>query len=301
MSNRSDTRISMVVATLGRSGELEPLLASLAAQRRRDFELIVVDQNRDDRLVSVLAGWRDDFEIVHIRTPLPGVCRARNLGATKARGEWLLFPDDDCWYPDDFMARLDSLRKEHSADFYCGRAVNLSGETIMGNFSRIPAAIVRANVWTTLIEWMLLVRSSAFLAAGGFDEQIGPGSGTPWGAYEVQDLALSLLSTGAKGFYDPALTGFHPDDISDRTSPESIAKMRTYSSGLGYVMRKHGFGVASYLPRLLRPLAGVAVYGLTGRTGMAQRSLEIFRGRWSGWTDAPRSVHEVRTGVRAIF
>ncbi|KQZ15501.1 hypothetical protein ASD44_16635 [Mesorhizobium sp. Root554] len=284
----SEIVLSMVVATLGRSDELSPLLQSLCGQSRRDFEVIVVDQNPDDRLVPVLASKGAELNIVHLRTDRHGVCRARNLGAAHARGEWLLFPDDDCWYPDDFLGRLDAVRASHPADFYSGRAAAPDGRDIMGAFESSAMPITRANVWTTLIEWMLTVRKAAFTEAGGFDENIGPGAKTPWGAYEVQDLALNLLAHGRRGYYDPSLTGHHPEDLSDRTTATNIAKMRVYSGGLGYVMRRHGYALPAFLPSLLRPLAGVAVYTASGKPGMARRSWQIFLGRWTGWRDAPR-------------
>ena len=279
--------ISMVVATLGRSNELELLFASLAAFGRRDFEIILVDQNPDERLAPIVARWRDRLNIQHLRTDRAGVCRARNLGASKARGAWLLFPDDDCWYPPDLLKRFEAVSQAAPADFYCGRAVNAEGETIMGRFEPAPRTIGRENVWTTLIEWMLFVRRDAFDRSGGFDARIGPGSGTPWGAYEVQDLALNLLSTGARGHYDPALTGHHPDDREQAATPDGARKMRFYGAGLGYVMRKHGYRFVDYLPHLLRPLAGIAVYTLTGKPRLALRSRQILAGRWSGWRTAP--------------
>lgn len=283
----SDILTSMIVATLSRSRELDDLLRSLAAQDRSDFEVIVVDQNTDDRLAPILAGWADQLQITRVRAESRGVCRARNVGAAHARGQWLLFPDDDCWYPDTLLHHLDKLRSEHPAAFYSGRAVNAQGHTIMGDFRSEPGAIDRDAIWTTLIEWMTVVRRDAFEAVGGFDEKLGPGAGTPWGAYEVQDLALKLLAAGFAGYYDPALTGHHPDERGDRASAAGIAKIRAYNVGMGYVMRKHGYGFPAYLPRLLRPLAGVAVYALTGRLAMARRSWGIFSGRWSGWAGAP--------------
>ena len=288
--NGPEIETSMVVATLGRSHELSALLRSLAAGKRRDFEVIIVDQNADDRLVPVLAGFDGLMSILHLRTDRKGVCRARNLGAAQARGQWLMFPDDDCWYPQDFLARMDALRKDHPADFYSGRATNALGETIMGDFAMEAKPIEHATVWTTLIEWMLVVKRSDFAAAGGFDVAIGPGSGTQWGAYEIQDLVLRPLSAGRKGWYDPAFTGHHPQDRSDQTTPAAVARMRLYSTGLGYVMRKHGYGFGDYLPRLLRPLAGVVVYAFAGKPGMARRSWNIFAGRWVGWRTAPTSI-----------
>jgi len=43
-------RVSFIVATAGRTGELYRLLDSLAAQTHQDIEVVVVDQNPDDRL-----------------------------------------------------------------------------------------------------------------------------------------------------------------------------------------------------------------------------------------------------------
>ena len=160
----------------------------------------------------------------------------------------------------------------------------------MGRFSTEPQSIARENVWTTLIEWMLFVRRDAFARAGGFDARIGPGSGTPWGAYEVQDLALNLISAGAKGRYDPDLIGHHPDDRLMAASPDGARKMRLYGAGLGYVMRKHGYRFLDYLPHLLRPIAGMGVYTLTGRPALARRSREILAGRWMGWRSAPAAT-----------
>lgn len=284
--NDRSFRLSLVVATLGRSDELARLLGSLAAQTVSDFEVIIVDQNSDDRVLGPIAQHGHRLEIVHVRTSRKGVCRARNLGASMARGEWLMFPDDDCWYPASLLERYRHVIETMPADFHCGRATNAAGRTIMGTFETRPVRIRRDNVWTTLIEWMLTVRKHDFIAAGGFDEKIGPGSGTPWGAYEVQDFVLTLLDRGLLGRYDPTLAGHHPEDMTDQTVPANIAKIRCYSAGLGYVMRKHGFGLSGFLPRLLRPLAGMSLYALTGRPAMARRSQQIMIGRLDGWRRA---------------
>lgn len=276
-------RISLIVATVERVEEVRVLLQSLTLQRETDFEVIIVDQNADGRLDALIGHYSCAMPIKHLRTVSAGVCRARNLGCRQASGEWLVFPDDDCWYPADFLEKARGLIERHGCDFYSGRPTNAAGETIMGTFAPSSGPIVRANVWTTLIEWMLVVRKPTFEAVGGFDELLGPGARTPWGAYEIQDLVLKCLKVGARGFYDPTFIGHHPDDRSDQTSPQAMEKMRRYSAGIGYVMRKHGYSSAEFLPRLMRPLVGIGVHALAGRTAMARRSSQIFLGRLSGW------------------
>lgn len=278
--------VSMVVATLGRSTEFDGLLASLAALTRRDFEVIVVDQNPDDRLVPIVARWQHALTIRHLRPKIRGLSRARNLGAAEARGDWILFPDDDCWYAPDFLDRFAALVESRPADFYCGRAVNAEGETIMVRFSTEPETVRRENVWSTLIEWVFFVRRETFARSGGFDERLGVGAGTPWGAYEGPDLVLNLIKAGATGVYEPSLTGHHPDERAAPPSAEGARKMRAYGAGLGYVMRRHGYGFRTFAPHLLRPLAGIVVYTLTGRPGLADRSRQLLIGRWTGWRSA---------------
>lgn len=290
--------ISMVTATCGRSAELRRLVASLSAQTAGGFELIVVDQNRDARVAEALASHDGGFPVSHIRIAPEGVCHARNAGARAARGEWLLFPDDDCWYPDDFVATLRAVMARTPKDLYAGRAVDSAGRTIMGAFPDRPTPLTRETAWRTLIEWLTLFRADTFAEAGGFDPRIGPGAGSPWGGYEIQDIVLRCLANGAEGLYDPALRGHHPEDRSERGSPEDVAKMRRYSQGKGFVMRRHGFALHRFLPEVLRPMAGMFFYAATLRFALARRSAALWRGAIYGWRHSAPSETERLAGGR---
>lgn len=75
------TAVSLIVATVGRTTELRPLFDSFAAQTFKDFEVIVVDQNDDDRLVSYIQRGRMlGLQIKHIRHHPANLSAARNVG-----------------------------------------------------------------------------------------------------------------------------------------------------------------------------------------------------------------------------
>ena len=281
--NSSLPLISMVASTLGRDVEMRLLLDTLSTQNDDRFELIVVDQNADDRLVPILADYQGRFPIRHIKSAEKGLDRGRNLGARHATGEWLLFPDDDSWYPADFLKTLRYLIATEPSDIYSGRSLNKDGKEIMVSFLGEDAEISRANIWHVLIEWVIVFRAEIYRKAGGFDNDLGAGSGTPWNSGEGQDLVLRCLSQGAKGLFRRALYGFHPEEQPNANPQAHISKMHGYSRGKGFVMRRHGYSFLEFLPELLRPAAGFLVYTATLKPTLARRSLAILKGRLYGW------------------
>ena len=59
-------RFSLVLATLNRTVELERFILSLNRQEA-SVQLIVIDQNRDDRLLPVLAKLKPSVDLLHLR------------------------------------------------------------------------------------------------------------------------------------------------------------------------------------------------------------------------------------------
>ncbi len=102
MSEFEEVAVSLIVATVGRTQELNRLLESIAAQSLTSLELIIVDQNADDRVKELLEDSEYPFLCFHVRSPR-GLSRARNVGINLASGRIFCFPDDDCWYPGDLF------------------------------------------------------------------------------------------------------------------------------------------------------------------------------------------------------
>ena len=101
-------RFSLVVPTLGRTTEVAELLASIVDQNRTDVELIIVDQNDDDRIVPLVKALPNRIAVLHLRLKEKNVSAARNAGLTACSGGIIAFPDDDCWYPPHLLSEVDT-------------------------------------------------------------------------------------------------------------------------------------------------------------------------------------------------
>src|SRR4029077_9217463 len=60
--------IDLLVSTIGRTSDLGRLLDSLEAQTYRSFRVVVVDQNDDDRIESVVAPHERTLSILRLRS-----------------------------------------------------------------------------------------------------------------------------------------------------------------------------------------------------------------------------------------
>jgi len=103
-------RFSIIVCTYGRARALEHLLESLAVQTYRDFEVLVVDGNRENSPVEAIVGMFQNCALNLRRIPAPkGLTRQRNVGIEQSRGDVLCFLDDDVTMEPDFLSRVDGL------------------------------------------------------------------------------------------------------------------------------------------------------------------------------------------------
>lgn len=280
----ADPTFSLIVATRDRDAELSRLLNSLTLQACRRFELLVVDQNPDDRVLRVLAPYHDRLDIRHTRSK-PGVSVARNEGIRQARGTLLAFPDDDCWYPEGLLERVEDRFRQHpEIGALTGRLVNAAGRTDPSmRFDAHPGAVSLANIWERLCCATLFVRSEAAVIPPGFDPELGPGSGTPWEGAEDIDFVTGLIGRGIRVHYDPTLLVGHPT-LDTASWNERSARVRRYGRGIGRVWRKHGFPIPYVAYRMARPLGGCLLSLITGRPARARYHAAALRGRWEGWT-----------------
>ena len=85
---------SVVVCTYNRSQRLRGALDSVLSQEASDYELLVIDDGSDDDTAEVVATF-DSPLVRYVRRENGGLSAARNTGIHEARGEFVIFLDDD--------------------------------------------------------------------------------------------------------------------------------------------------------------------------------------------------------------
>ena len=230
-------KFSLIVATLDRATELERLLESLVAQNYPDVEVILVDQNADDRVSRAMAPFAGRLRILR-RTSVRGASRARNVGLAQASGDIIAFPDDDCWYPANLLKQVaDFFAASVEWDGIIGHTFDEGGRRILPwHDSAGPLSL--AMSWRRSVTYAYFLRRRVATTVGGFDERLGPGASADSGAGDDNDFMLRVLKTGARVWFDPGLAIHHPS-LFPGFDAASIDKRARYARSDGRVLRKH--------------------------------------------------------------
>lgn len=279
-------RISLVISTANRPREISALLNSLRRQTVKPQQVVVVDQSADDATErSVLAG-KGELPVTYLKDDRKGLSRGRNLGLSLVMGDVVGFPDDDCIYPPD---TLDKVQKHFSGDpalgILTGMSITPTGTPSQGRWGSAPRPIDRYNIWTSQTSYTTFYKIETFRRAGEFNEDLGVGSGTRWGAGEETELMLRALRNGAKALYDPALKIMHPEPLAV-FDQATFDRGRRYNRGFGRVMRMENYPLWFVLYMSGRPLVGAAAALLKGRRDQAKYRFIAFEQRLRGWADA---------------
>jgi GT2 family glycosyltransferase len=143
--------VSVIVPTKNRAADLERMLPTLLSQTRLPEELIIVDQSCDEDTRKVVESFAGDSkatdhhqpDIVYLYDPtLVGAGGARNVGIEHARGEILVFLDDDVLLEPEFLHELLVVYQEYPD------AGGVSG--VVTNYALPPRStrLLRRLFWT---------------------------------------------------------------------------------------------------------------------------------------------------------
>jgi glycosyltransferase involved in cell wall biosynthesis len=170
--------VSVVIATRNRRTLLAEAIATVFEQTFTDWELLVVDDCSGDDTELYLAGVKHSGVRV-FRQSVPGErVAARNRGLAEARGEFIMFLDDDDLLRPSALANLvAALRADSSAVAAAApcRILQTNGDSVKVYW---PATAVTRVIWRELLfGWwansgQTLFRTAVIREIGGFTPPI---------------------------------------------------------------------------------------------------------------------------------
>jgi glycosyltransferase involved in cell wall biosynthesis len=225
---------SVVIPTRNRRAALLPLLDRLLPEATAfRAEVVVVDNGSTDGTVDALRALAATAN-GHVRCvseAIPGATRARNAGAAAARGDVIVYVDDDAVPRPGWLA--------HLVDVFADARVGAAGGCVHLRFDQPPPPWWDASLETYLAAYDLgpdavdlamrpwyesprglnmAIRRTALLEVGGFDVRLGPRAERP-SVGEESDLCLRLLARGYGVRYAPGAIVDHLVDPR-RLQPE---------------------------------------------------------------------------------
>jgi glycosyltransferase involved in cell wall biosynthesis len=244
-------RVSVVIPTYNHARWVGHAIRSVAAQRFRDLEIIVVDDGSTDDTARVV---RDtEVPLRYVRQDNRGLSGARNTGIAAARGALVGFLDaDDLWLPDKLSLQVAFLDARAEAALVYADAVFFDEGTqrTVGTHAarhahpsgRILTALLFDNPISSPTP---LVRRTALAQAGGFDESLQ--------ACEDWDMWIRIARCAEIHCIDQPLAVYrlhgdnmHADVARMKRSQHAVLKRTLADSGLPAAIRRRGPAIVAH-------------------------------------------------------
>ena len=233
-----DALNSVITLTHNKLDVTRRCLPSLLEATGASWELIVVDNGSEDGTPEWLEAFRSTAEARGVRVKLVrneinvGCSTSRNQGARAARGDRLVFVDNDVALRSrNWLVGLGSRLEEDARVAivgpklvypwqpyriqFAGGGVSPTGRVMFvgrGGEREDPQFNAPRDVQCA-ISACFMVRRSAFKQAGGFDEAFNPVE------YEDIDLCYRVREHGNRVLYEPSVEMYHLESVTTAGTP----------------------------------------------------------------------------------
>lgn len=175
------TFLSIIIPTLNEEKYLPQLLTNLTEQSFKDFEVIVADGQSTDKTIATAKTYTGKIpKLTLLTSSKKNVCHQRNLGASQATADWLVFVDADVHLEPYFFQGI-KYRLEQT------------NPGILATYAEFDSTDPKDRIAATLVNWyidvlkttatpivmesFMVVKKSVFEKLGGFNPSIHMGEG----------------------------------------------------------------------------------------------------------------------------
>jgi GT2 family glycosyltransferase len=206
---------SIVIPTYNRPQRLKACLDALSAldYPRDRFEVVIVDDGSPTPMDTVVAPYESKLAITLIRQNNSGPATARNVGAQRAKGDWIAFTDDDCMPSADWLSGFAAQLVRSPQAMIGGRSLNALPQNLYSSASQALIDYLYSYYSDPQKQMFFASNNIAmsraqYLAVGGFDTAF------PLAAGEDRELCDRWQQKGFPLVYAPAVTLRHAHDLS---------------------------------------------------------------------------------------
>lgn len=249
--------VSVILPFAGERDAADLALARLnQLQLRAGDEILIVDNSGSDAVMP-----SPSVRLVRASHE-PSAYYARNEGAARATGEWLLFLDADCVPPPDLVDRYFTAPIADRVGAVVGEVKGARDQTsLVSRYARSRRHLEQELHWnSTFRPWgvtaNLLVRKQAWASIGGFQEGVRSGGDAEF-SWRLQDAGWELE-------YRPEASVWH--EHRDTVS-QLVRQAARYGAGRGWLMQRYpqGHPRPVLLRQLLRSVAGIVGWSMKGQ------------------------------------
>ena len=146
-------KVSVVVPVFNPGRDIDDCIRTLLGQSLPDdeYEVIFVDDGSTDATparLDALAAEHANVHVEHIpNSGWPG--RPRNLGTDRARGDYVLYVDNDDYLGEEALERMHATAVRDDADIVIGKVV--------GHGKSVPRNLFRRNRTGVDLQWEALI------------------------------------------------------------------------------------------------------------------------------------------------
>jgi glycosyltransferase involved in cell wall biosynthesis len=298
---------SVVLCTHNHADRLDRTLVDLKQLKAPEaaWELLIVDNGCTDGTNNLLAHhrWPATWQVRVVREEKLGLSNARNRGIADARGDYVIFMDDDETPDPDWLRAFERLIREKDPDAFGGRIRVLFEDMrpdwlqddllgFLGELNRAESIVPLNDPYTSFYGGNFGIRKTVCERVGQFDAMLGRKGSDNTGGEEV-DFYRRLLDAGLTVWWTPEAVIYHR--IQAMKLKRSYFLDLHYKLGRMEAIRKRGEGSRTppkyFYGQLLRALASVwRVYRQGGRNATLRTEMNVayFTGLILGWAFGPR-------------
>lgn len=206
--------LSVIIPTHNRAALVSRVVRAFLAEEGAGFEVIVVDDGSSDDTARRLGAIQDP-RLRLLRQPNQKLAAARNRGLEEARGEYVLFNDDDILPEPGFLqAHLEAHRRYPSSAIVS--RVRVPDAVVHTPFQRYWQARLHAGT-DPLKPGQVLGKGGFWSASISFlrrDLPARPFGEFPAYGWEEHELGLRLWNRGIRPRFWPRAQAWHHDPVS---------------------------------------------------------------------------------------